>query len=160
MADRTDELKERVAELDSMHDDWLRRMQCSFGRMMVLACKVPGMKWFIEVPFSRFASYMIVDRQTCGVERGCKSDVLDIAENYLKMPTLLRMPYRVAEATDERVLIEWDECAIGLDSPECLRACDAACAIDVATVERLGGRLVVTENKLKGAPRCVFEITK
>ena len=128
MADRTDELKERVAALDSMHDEWLRKMQCSFGRMMGLACKLPGMRWFIEVPFSRLASYLVVDRQTCGEERGCKSDVLDIAENYLKIPTLLRMPCRVAEATDERVLIEWDECAIGLDSPGCLKACDAACA--------------------------------
>jgi hypothetical protein len=81
MADRTDEPKERVAALDSMHDEWLRKMQYSFGRMMGLACKLPGMRWFIEVPFSRLASYLVVDRQTCGEERGCKSDVLDIAVN-------------------------------------------------------------------------------
>ncbi|MHB8896817.1 MAG: hypothetical protein ACYC99_16815 [Candidatus Geothermincolia bacterium] len=160
MADRTEELRERVARLDSMHDDWLRKMQCAFGRLMVQACRFRLIRRFIAGPFAWFASYCIVERQLCGVERGRKNDVLDIAANYLKIPTLIRMPCQVAEAGDDRVLIEWEECAMGLETPDCIDACGAACEIDIATVKRLGGRLVVTENILEGAPKCVFEITR
>jgi len=160
MADRTDELKQRVAELDSRHDDWLRRMQCAFGRMMVKSCRFRAVRWVIAGPFSRVSSWFIVEHGMCGVERGVKKDAVDIATEWLKIPTFIRMPYRVAEATDERVLIEWDECAVGFTEPSCLQACQTACEIDIATVRRLGGRLAVTENLLEGAPRCVFEITR
>ena len=160
MADRTDELKERVAGLDAAHDDWLRKMQLAFGRMLERSCRFAPIRWFIAVPFARMASYFIVERGMCGVERGIAKDAVDIATEWLKIPTFIRMPYRVAEATDFKVLVEWDECAVGFDRPACLPACKAACEIDAATVKRLGGALRVTENLLEGADKCVFEITK
>jgi hypothetical protein len=160
LADRTEELRERVAGLDSRHDEWLRKMQCAFGSMLVRSCRFRVARWFVAGPFARMSSYFIVERGLCGVERGIKKDPLDIATEWLKIPTFIRMPYRIAAADDDRVLIEWDECAVGFSEPSCLAACEAACEIDVATVRRLGGRLVVTENLLKGAPRCIFEITK
>lgn len=160
MTDRTDELKERVAGLDARHDDWLRRMQCAFGRMLVKSCRFRFMRWFIAGPFAKFSAWFIVERGLCGVERGIKKNAVDIATEWLKIPTFVRMPYRIAEASDEKVLIEWDECAVGLTQPSCLAACETACEIDVQTVRRLGGRMEVTENMLKGAPRCVFRITR
>jgi hypothetical protein len=160
MGDRTEELKGRVGELDSMHDDWLRKMQLAFGRMLVKSCRFGDARWFIAGPFSRLSSYYMVERGMCGVERGVKKDAVDIATEWLKIPTFIRMPYRIAQATDDKVTIEWDECAVGFTEPSCLQACETACEIDVAAVRRLGGRLSVTENMLKGAPRCVFEITK
>lgn len=159
MADRTDELEQRIAELDSRHDEWLRKMHCALGRLFVTSCRFRPVRWFIAGPCSRMSSWFIVERGMCGVERGPGKDAVDIATEWLKIPTFIRLPYRVAEATDDRVLIEWDECALGFTELSCLEACEAACAIDSATVRRLGGRLVVTENLLKGAPRCVFEIT-
>lgn len=159
MTDRTGELEERVARLDSMHDDWLRRLQCAFGRMMVWFCKFRVMRWLIACPFAKLSAWVIVERGLCGVERGVKKDAVDIATEWLKVPTFIRMPYRIAYASGEKVLIEWDECAVGFREPSCLPACETACAIDVETVRRLGGRMVVTENFLKGARCCVFEIT-
>jgi hypothetical protein len=160
LADRTEELKERVAGLDAAHDDWLRRMQCAFGRMLVRSCRFSAARWFIAGPFARLSSYFIVEKGMCGVERGIKKDAVDIATEWLRIPTFIRMPYRIAQATDDKVVVEWDECAVGFEAPSCLPACRVACEIDVATVRRLGGRLLVTENLLEGAPRCVFEITK
>jgi hypothetical protein len=160
VADRTEELRDRLAGLDSMHDDWLRRMQCAFGRMMVRACRFSLLRWFVAGPFARMSAYFIVEKGVCGVERGAKHDAVDIATEWLKIPTFVRMPYRITQASDDKVVIEWDQCAVGLSGPSCLLACRAASETDIATVKRLGGRLVVTENILEGAPCCVFEITR
>lgn len=157
--DRTAEFRSRVEELDSRHDKWLRKAQLAFGRMLVRSCRFAFMRWLIACPFAWLSSWFIVERGLCGVEPGVKVDVLDIAENWIKIPTFIRMPFVIEEASDERVVITWPECAIGFEDPSCLPACETACRIDIETVRRLGGRLKVTDNLLEGAPACRFEIT-
>jgi hypothetical protein len=159
MTDRTAELEARVAKLNAWNETLFATVLRAFGRVLKMGGRYGALRWFIAGPFSSFASWGIVRMRFLGVRRPLDADAVEIAASYLVMPTLLGMRYRVAEAGDDKVLIEWDECALGYRLPECLNACRAACAIDQATVSRLGGRMVVSENLLEGAPRCVFEIT-
>src|SRR5674536_385673 len=81
-------------------------MQCAFGRMLVRSCRFSAVRWFIAGPFARLSSYFIVEKGMCGVERGIKKDAVDIATEWLRIPTFIRMPYRIAQATDDKVVVE------------------------------------------------------
>jgi hypothetical protein len=118
LADRTEELRERVAGLDSRHDEWLRKMQCAFGRMLVRSCRFRVARWFVAGPFARMSSYFIVERGMCGVESGIKKDPLDIATEWLKIPTFIRMPYRIAVYAPSYHAILFSGCSLlALDGP-------------------------------------------
>jgi hypothetical protein len=158
--DRTGEMRSRIEGLSLDKDRQMRRMHVALGRLFILMASHRPTRWFLERPFSAFASWMIVEREMMGVRRGRKTDVLEIAENWLRIPTLLGLPYTFESADDEKVVIVWHECAVGYEDPSCLPACRASCNIDVRTVSRLGGKLEVTENMLEGAPLCRFVISR
>jgi len=160
MEDRTEELRGRIEELDSMHDEWLRKAQLALGRLLVLWSRTRVGRWLLAVPFSRLSAYFVVERGFMGVEKVVARDAVAIAYEWLKIPTFIRMPYVLESASDDRVDILWHECAVGYEDPSCLQACRTSCNIDIEIVKRLGGRLEVTENMLEGAPCCRFVITR
>jgi len=158
-ADRTGELRERVAAIDGTRDEWFRGGWVRFGSIGRRVCRFRAVRWFIAGPLSALVSWVMVRYGLFGVEAGREPDALDIATNWLRMPTLMHMHYRIIFADESRVVTEWDTCPIGYENPDCLETCETVMNIDRAIIGRLGGRLEVAENLLEGAPACRLIIT-
>jgi hypothetical protein len=157
--DRTDELRNRLEAIDARHDERMRESFFMLGKGFAALGKRRPTRWFLEHVLSRIAAWYVVERLHKDNEKARSGDPLDVAEAWLEMPILFRLPYRVAEASDERAVIAWDTCPLGF-TEGLLATCKASTSIDVRTVERMGARLEVTENMLEGAPACLFVISR
>jgi hypothetical protein len=157
--DRTGELRERMAAVESARDEWFHSGWVRFGNITRRVCRFRAARWLIAGPLSTLVSLVIVRYGVFGVDRGTEPNALDIAANWLRMPTLMHMRYRISSADEHRVVTEWETCPIGFENPDCLLTCETAMNIDMAIVRRLGGRLEVAEKVLNGAPACRIIIT-
>jgi hypothetical protein len=155
--DRTDELRTRLDAIDARHDERMREAFLVLGKGFAALGRYRPTRWFLQNVLSRFIAWYVVERLQKDNPGARSGDPLDVAEAWLEMPILFRLPYRVAEASDERAVIAWDSCPLGFTD---LPTCRASTAIDVHTVRRLGARLEVTDNILEGAPACLFVITR
>lgn len=160
MEERTLELQQRVRELDGLHDEYLRKLAFAVGRFQQKHTNNRVGRFILARITTRVLAYLIVEKGLFGVEKGRKGDLLDIALNWLKPSILMRIPTEIAEASDERVVVLRPECTIGLSDPSCAPLCRASMNMDMEIVRRLGGKLVVTETILEGAPKCRHVITR
>lgn len=160
MLDRTEELRRYIEDFDRTHDRWLRKAAFFVGRFQERFSNNPLGRFVLVKITTKLLAYLIVEKELFGVEKGEKSDLLEIALNWLKPSIFLRIPTEVAEAGDERVVILRPECTVGFKDHSCARLCRASMNMDMEIVRRLGGKLVVTETILEGAPNCRHIITK
>ena len=158
--DRTDELNRMIAEFDAGHDEWLRRGTLAVGRFQMRHTNNRVGRFLMANVTSRLLARLIVGKGLFGIEDRRRDDLVEIAMEWLKLSIFLRIPTEVAEASDERVVVLRPECTIGLEGPECAPLCRASMNMDMEIVRRLGGRLVVTETILEGAPRCRHIVTR
>jgi hypothetical protein len=158
--DRTEELKSLIADFDSQHDEWLRRGTLAVGRFQMRHTNNRVGRFLLSRVATRILARLIVKKGLFGIEDRRRDDLIEIAMEWLKLSIFLRIPTEVAEANDDRVIVLRPECTVGYQGPECAPLCRASMNMDMDIVKRLGGRLVVTETILEGAPKCRHIITR
>jgi hypothetical protein len=167
MADTVADIMSKKRELETCLDGLPglsvridRRAFHALGRFFSLVYHLPVAGPALLNGIARFSSFVLVKGRVLGLKADLDGDPVRIVSDWMKFPALMRVPCEVAEANDERVVLQWPECPIGYRDPAQAPLCRAVMEIDRLTVERMGGEMTVAETVLEGAPCCKFIFTR
>lgn len=151
MEDRTQELTRKLARFDADHDQWVRRMRYALGRFLGRMGRNPVSRLIIARVTTRIAAFLIVRFKVLGIEKG--KDMVDVAYQWHKLATFMKIPAEVESATADRVVLTHSECTMGFTTRDA-KVCRASMNMDKAIIRRLGGKLTVVETIAEGSPKC------
>jgi hypothetical protein len=158
--DKKGELEARMAGLPRLSERIDKRAFHAMGRLFALVYRLPVAGPALLRGLARFSSFVLVKGRVLGLQADPDGNPVRIVSQWMKFPTLMRVPCEVAEASDQRVVLQWPECPIGYRDPSQARLCRAVMEIDQRMVERLGGKMTIAETVLEGAPCCKFIFTR
>lgn len=151
MEDRAEELKRMIEQFDAEHDQWVKRIRLAIGRFLSRIGRNPLGRFIIANFTTRLAAYLIVRFRILGIEKG--GDMIDVAYQWHKLGTFLKVPAEVESATPDRVVITHSECTMGFTTRDA-KVCRASMNMDREIIRQLGGKLTVEQTIAAGAPKC------
>jgi uncharacterized membrane protein len=154
---REKELEKKLKEFDGSHDEWIGKLRLAVGRFQRLVGSTPVGRFMMANVSTRIAGWLLVRFKVLGMEPG--GDAVNIAYNWQKLATFLRIPVEVESADADKVILTHKECTVGFTTKD-LKVCQASMNMDKTIVRRLGGKLTVVETLTQGAPRCRHIIEK
>lgn len=158
--DRTEEMQQILKELEYERKVFFDDMALKTGRFFMFMSAGPLRRRIFKSLFAKIGAFFLVEKSFLGVEPGKKSSVIDVASNWLRLPSFTHMDMQISEADDERVVVVWPFCPLGFPkNEEGKRACRMSVSLDAEQIKRLGGKLIVTDTVLEGFPECRFTIT-
>ncbi|MCL4386087.1 MAG: hypothetical protein M1326_07225 [Cyanobacteria bacterium] len=150
---KTEELNKMLENFDNHHTEWLRRFAFFMGRR-ARKLNNPVGRWIIKNITTRLFAHLILKYHLLDIRKKKNMSLIDIALEWLKPSIFFKIPTIIESATDERVVVLRPECTIGLNEPSCAKLCRASMNMDMIIIDKLGGKLTVTETILEGAKYC------
>ncbi len=157
--DKKEELNKLISEFDSQHDMWLRKFAFYLGRRQAKLNNVIG-RWIVKNITTKLLAHLILKFNLLGIERKENMSLIEIVYNWLKISIFFRMPTIIESVSEDKVVVLRPECTVGFNDPKFSKLCRASMNMDRIIIEKLGGKLTVTETILEGAKYCKHIIEK
>ena len=157
--DRRERLQQREEELKELYPRLLRRVNMGLGRIFSAVYGIPRLGPLVMSAFARLASFLLVELNIMGLKRLRGGGAEEIAYGWMKLTAALCSYCRVEEAEEGRVVLSWEGCPLGYESPSQKGLCRSVMSIDQMTARRLGGRMEIAQTVPEGHARCRFVFT-